>query len=74
MPLSPSSIIYKGFFCLSGSHKKAGSVTHKEVTIMENILSEVFGIWFLIGAAFVFFMQAGFRHGRDRFYPGKKCR
>ena len=27
---------------------------------MENILSEVFGIWFLIGAAFVFFMQAGF--------------
>ena len=27
---------------------------------MENILSEVFGIWILIGAAFVFFMQAGF--------------
>ena len=27
---------------------------------MENILSEVFGIWFLIGAAFVLFMQAGF--------------
>ena len=27
---------------------------------MENILSEVFGIWFLISAAFVFFMQAGF--------------
>ena len=27
---------------------------------MENILSEVSGIWFLIGAAFVFFMQAGF--------------
>ncbi len=27
---------------------------------MENILSEVFGIWFLIGGAFVFFMQAGF--------------
>ena len=27
---------------------------------MENILSEVFGIWFLIGAALVFFMQAGF--------------
>lgn len=27
---------------------------------MEDVLSEVFGIWFLIGAAFVFFMQAGF--------------
>ena len=27
---------------------------------MENILSEVFVIWFLIGAAFLFFMQAGF--------------
>lgn len=27
---------------------------------MEEILSQVFGIWFLIGAALVFFMQAGF--------------
>lgn len=27
---------------------------------MDEILSEVFGIWFLIGASFVFFMQAGF--------------
>ena len=27
---------------------------------MEKILTEVFGIWYLIGAAFVFFMQAGF--------------
>ncbi|OLU39216.1 ammonium transporter [Ileibacterium valens] len=27
---------------------------------MEEILSQVFGIWYLIGAAFVFFMQAGF--------------
>ncbi len=27
---------------------------------MEEILSEVFGIWYLIGAALVFFMQAGF--------------
>lgn len=28
--------------------------------MIEEVLSEVFGIWFLIGAAFVFFMQAGF--------------
>ena len=27
---------------------------------MEKVLTEVFGIWYLIGAAFVFFMQAGF--------------
>ena len=27
---------------------------------MEDILSEVFGIWYLIGASLVFFMQAGF--------------
>lgn len=27
---------------------------------MEKILTEVFGIWYLIGATFVFFMQAGF--------------
>ena len=59
MPLSPSSII-KDSSAPQAVTKKAGSVTHKEVTIMENILSEVFGIWFLIGAAFVFFMQAGF--------------
>ena len=28
--------------------------------IHESVGTEVFGIWFLIGAAFVFFMQAGF--------------
>ncbi len=28
--------------------------------ISENVTSEAFGIWFLIGAALVFFMQAGF--------------
>jgi len=28
--------------------------------INESVGTEVFGIWFLIGAAFVFFMQAGF--------------
>lgn len=27
---------------------------------MQEILSQVFGIWYLIGASFVFFMQAGF--------------
>ena len=59
MPLSPSSIL-KDSSASQAVTEKAGSVTHKEVTIMENILSEVFGIWFLIGAAFVFFMQAGF--------------
>ena len=29
-------------------------------TIMEAISGEVFGVWFLVGAALVFFMQAGF--------------
>ncbi|MCM1136112.1 MAG: ammonium transporter [Clostridium sp.] len=28
--------------------------------VTENVTSEVFGVWFLIGAALVFFMQAGF--------------
>lgn len=28
--------------------------------VTESVLPEVFGIWFLIGAALVFFMQAGF--------------
>lgn len=29
-------------------------------TISEAVNAEAFGIWFLIGAALVFFMQAGF--------------
>lgn len=33
---------------------------YKGGNIVEKILTEVFGIWYLIGAAFVFFMQAGF--------------
>ncbi len=28
--------------------------------IMSAITNEVYGVWFLIGAAFVFWMQAGF--------------
>ena len=29
-------------------------------TIMEMVNSELFGVWFLIGAVLVFFMQCGF--------------
>lgn len=34
----------------------------EEITklVQETVTAEAFGIWFLIGAAFVFFMQAGF--------------
>lgn len=34
----------------------------EEITklVEESVISEVFGVWFLIGAALVFFMQAGF--------------
>ena len=28
--------------------------------VTDSVTSEVFGVWFLIGAALVFFMQAGF--------------
>ena len=28
--------------------------------VKETVTTEVFGVWFLIGAALVFFMQAGF--------------
>lgn len=57
----------------SGMHvfllqKMKGIKEEEEETMTEEILtavteaasSEIFGIWFLIGAAFVFFMQAGF--------------
>ena len=34
----------------------------EEITklVEESVTSEVFGVWFLIGVALVFFMQAGF--------------
>ena len=35
-------------------------MTEELMTVQESVLGEVFGIWFLIGAALVFFMQAGF--------------
>ncbi|MCI7767165.1 MAG: ammonium transporter [Oscillospiraceae bacterium] len=35
-------------------------MTEELMTVQESILGDVFGIWFLIGAALVFFMQAGF--------------
>lgn len=31
-----------------------------ETTILEMISGEVYAVWFLIGAALVFFMQCGF--------------
>lgn len=34
-------------------------------SILEKVDSEMFGIWFLIGAALVFFMQGGFAVGLD---------
>ena len=42
--------------------------------ISETVGTEVFGIWFLIGAAFVFFMQAGFAMVETGFTRAKICR
>lgn len=42
--------------------------------ITDTVGTEVFGIWFLIGAAFVFFMRGGIRYGRDRIHQSKECR
>lgn len=43
-------------------NKKSLTREEKVMTqeIMNAITSEVYGVWFLIGAAFVFWMQAGF--------------
>ena len=30
-------------------------------------------VWYLMGAALVFFMQCGFAIGRSRLYKSKKC-
>ncbi len=48
----------------------------KEVlsAIQDAVGTQVFGIWFLIGAAFVFFMQAGFAMVENRIHQSKECR
>ena len=40
----------------------------------EEISGVIFGVWFLIGAALVFWMQAGFCYGGSRFYQSKEYR
>lgn len=42
--------------------------------INETVTDTAFGIWFLIGAALVFFMQGRVCHGGNGFYPGQKRR
>lgn len=42
-------------------------------SILEKVDSEMFGIWFLIGAALVFFMQCGFAMVETGFTRAKKC-
>lgn len=37
--------------------------------ILNAVSGEVFGVWFLIGAALVFWMQAGFAMVETRLYP-----
>ena len=41
---------------------------------MAKVLTEVFGIWYLIDAAFVFFMQAGFAMVEAGFTRAKNAR
>ena len=42
----------------NGFERKGGTVMTQE--IMKALDGEIFAVWFLIGAAFVFWMQAGF--------------
>ena len=55
------SVKYRRF---TGKYQNGGSLKMaiEELTklIQETVTAEVFGVWFLIGAALVFFMQAGF--------------
>jgi len=44
---------------VADSHRLLHAEKEKEA-IMEEVLSELYGVWFLIGAALVFWMQAGF--------------
>ena len=50
------------FFVIGHLKDEGGDIMTKEVlsAIQDAVGTQVFGIWFLIGAAFVFFMQAGF--------------
>ena len=50
------------FFVIGHLKDEGGDIMTKEVlsAIQDAVGTQVFGIWFLIGAALVFFMQAGF--------------
>ena len=50
-------------------------MTANEITklVSEIVTTEAFGIWFLIGAALVFFMQAGFAMVETGFTRGKNA-
>ena len=60
------------------SYRPKAEKKNEEETIMtEEILraisSEVYGVWFLIGAALVFWMPGRLCHGGDRLYQSQKC-
>lgn len=48
----------------------------EEITklVEESVTGEIFGVWYLIGAALVFFMQAGFAMVETGFTRAKKRR
>ncbi len=48
------------FYACGGMIFETGRNTMNTMDILETVNSEIFSVWFLIGAAFVFWMQAGF--------------
>lgn len=41
---------------------------------VESLQSDLWGVWFLIGAALVFWDAGRFCYGRGWFYQSQKCR
>lgn len=48
-------------------------MTDEIKTAIDAVSSQTWSVWFLIGAALVFWMQAGC-NGRDRIYQSEECR
>jgi len=51
---------WRFFYCRGIRHERKGGISMDVMKAVESLQSDLWGVWFLIGAALVFWMQAGF--------------
>ena len=51
---------WRFFYCRGIRHERKGGISMDVMKAVESLQGDLWGVWFLIGAALVFWMQAGF--------------